>query len=230
MADRTTTGVTIPRVSVGQSSTRTISGQSTARGSSATPVLRVVSSQTAPQVIEGVTQVRAITSTNTFGTQGPGGSGQGNFNFDSMIEEVRFLLNTNTRNFDFQYTNGQLIEFVIRTARNDQLVDAIFTYNTDGTLQQIEYRNGRNSTVISDIVGAGMAAFNQLFYDTDGNYESDIWTIAEDTGAELELSFTAGELTVVSDPLNQYSFEAGQITETSPLYVFTAGDLDGPGV
>ena len=104
----------------------------------------------------------------------------GGFEFDSMLQEVRFLLNTNTRNSEFTRdadNSNRVTGFLIRSSRGDMLIQAIFRYNDDDTLDHIEYQDGMGSTVISDIVGANMAAFNNFFY-TSGNYTRDEWAIA----------------------------------------------------
>ena len=224
MTGRTTTGVTIPRVSNGQSSTRVTTGQSVARGSTASPVLRVVTSNDTPRVFSAVSEPRTISSTNTFGTQGvPGSGGGGSFDFDSMLEEVRFLLNTNTRNDQFMRDSAnddRITEFMIRLARDNGQVRALFDYNTDGTLNHIEYEDA-TGTEIQDIVGTGMSVFNNFFY-TSGEYESDTWTIGATTNLG-SITFEAGEFTVVNF---SNVFAAGQFTLPDG-YTFAAGEFTG---
>ena len=223
MTGRTTTGVTIPRVSNGQSSTRVTTGQSVARGSTASPVLRVVTSNDTPRVFSAVSEPRTISSTNTFGTQGVPGTGGGSFDFDSMLEEVRFLLNTNTRNDQFMRDAGnddRITEFMIRLARDNGQVRALFDYNTDGTLNHIEYEDA-TGTEIQDIVGTGMSVFNNFFY-TSGEYESDTWTIGATTNLG-SITFEAGEFTITGF---ENVFEVGEFTLPDG-YTFEVGEFSG---
>ena len=164
MAGRTTSGVSSPRVTSGQANLRVITGGVTARGSSAV---------SQPRVSQGLSTPRGLVGTNTFGVQGPPGTGTGPSAGTALPDRER-LVNLVQQGFG----NAAVVR------RPDGLVaSGTLTGIAGGEVTFTVDRNNAGLTNFEEYVGApitalagpGMALFHRFTRRPDGLVLQEEW-------------------------------------------------------